>query len=130
MSPTTGLTLASVRAILRCSEPEVRGGTAPPPLAKTRSGSPRPMPAPITITRRDGKTETISAAQFTKRHGEPKHIKTQKEYRALLAAYRKSGKPKDLNRLRTFAAANGLEQQLDAALQRGAASGPEAAGWR
>ena len=130
MAPTTGLTLASVRAILRCSEAGGRGGTVPPPLAKTRSGSPRPKPAPITITRRNGKTETISAAQFKKRHGEPKHSKTQKEYRALLAAYRKSGKPKDLNPLRTFAAANGREQQLDAALHRGAACGAEAAGRR
>jgi hypothetical protein len=99
----------------------VRGGSAPSPLAKTRSGNPRRKPSPVTIRRADGSSETVSAKQFAARHGEPSWVALDRDYHAQLRAYR-AGEISH-GQLRAFAVANGLEQRLGAALQRGAGGG-------
>jgi hypothetical protein len=99
----------------------VQGGSAPSPLAKTRSGNPRRKASPVTIRRADGSTEVMSAKDFAARHGTPAWVAANREYSAQLRAFR-AGKITQAQ-LRAFAETHGLEQRLDAALQQGAGGG-------
>jgi hypothetical protein len=99
----------------------VHGGSAPSPLAKTRSGNPRRKTSPVTIRRADGSTEVMSAKEFAARNGAPSWVATERQYAARLRAFR-AGEITQ-GQLRAFAEAHGLEQRLDAALQRGAGGG-------
>jgi hypothetical protein len=111
----------------------VKGGTAPPPLARTRSGAPRPKPAPITIRRADGTVEMMSAAEFRDRNGAPSggpDAAERAELRKLLAAYRASGNQNDLRALRRFSERTGREAEVERALRRMTRSNPESSQWR
>ena len=111
----------------------VKGGTAPPPLARTRSGAPRPKPAPVTIRRADGSVETVSAKDFRNRNGAPSggpDAEERAELRALLAAYRRSGNNQDLRAVRRFGERTGRETEVERSLTRITRSNPESSRWR
>lgn len=108
----------------------VKGGSAPPPLAKTRSGNRRPKPSPVTIRYADGTTETLSAKEFAARAGRPSWEEIERRFSMLLREYRQSGTKRSYAALRSFAAEHGLEKRLEAKLRHGAAGGPEPASWR
>ncbi len=99
----------------------VKGGAAPRPLAKTRSGNPRRKPTPITIRRADGSTEVVTPHEFAARHGEPSWSAVNREFKDLLRAYRE-GRAATVQ-LRAFAENYGLESRLERALTEGAGGG-------
>ena len=96
----------------------VQGGSAPSPLAKTRSDNPRRKASSVTIRRADGSTDVMWAKEFAARHETPAWVAANHEYSAQPRVFR-AGKITQAQ-LRAFAETHGLEQRLDAALQRGA----------
>ena len=99
----------------------VKGGAAPRPLAKTRSGNPRRKPTPITIRRADGSEEVVTPREFAARHGEPSWNAVNREFKELVRAYRE-GRATTVQ-LRAFAENHGLESRLERALTEGAGGG-------
>lgn len=123
----------------------VHGGSAPAPLAKTRSGrSTTPPVGPVTVRLADGTTKVVPAKSFRKAKAstEPKRaqggkrknragrVGDEEQYRDLLKLYRASGKAGDLKRLRAVAERLSWQSRLDAALMRMSRNEPPPASWR
>jgi hypothetical protein len=111
----------------------VKGGSAPPPLAPTRSGARRPKAGPVTIRRVDGSVETVSAKGFRDQHpssGDDPDAQELAQLRSLAAAFRNSGSGQHLKELRRFGERTGRELEVERALSRISRSGPESAHWR